>query len=166
MTAFEKPINRNEKFFCLNRRFPKKSFPTNTTAIHVAHKHSHSPVIDSFEHFHATHKSLSVPTNQSTNETPHQTKTMSNLSEDNTDSKEDSSIVSSNGDEESPLTREQKLKKELAATRENVNSLLSDENFKLPEIEAFNMMPDALNTGMFDSDIFGDSDLFGDLDDD
>lgn len=95
---------------------------------------------------------------------------MTKHSKDNTEPQEESSTGSmssiSCGDEDkSPTSRQEKMKKDLAKTRDNVNSLLSDETFQLPEdgIEAFNMLPDALNTGMFDSDVFGD---LGDLDDD
>eukprot|EP00980_Cylindrotheca_fusiformis_P029022 scaffold22701_cov123-Cylindrotheca_fusiformis.AAC.1 len=85
-----------------------------------------------------------------------------NLTGDNTESHEDVSEKSSDSSVggSSPSNRQDKLRKEFAKTRDNMNSLLSDDSFQLPQdgIEAFHAIPDALDTGMFDSDVFGDLD--------
>ena len=87
--------------------------------------------------------------------------TLSNMSEKQLKSEEDSSNSSSNSDDKTPVSREKELKRKLEATR-NMKMLASHEDLNpLPEddgIGAFNMMPNALNTDMFDSDIFGDLD--------
>lgn len=69
---------------------------------------------------------------------------------------EDSSNSSSASDDKSAVSREQSLKMKLAATRDM--QLMADDDLPEDGIDAFNMMPNALNTGMFDSDIFGDLD--------
>ncbi|CAJ1931099.1 unnamed protein product [Cylindrotheca closterium] len=77
-------------------------------------------------------------------------------------SEEDNSNSSCNSDDKSPVSREQEMKRKLAATR-NMKMLARHEDINpLPEddgIGAFNMIPGALNTDMFDSDVFGDLDF-------
>eukprot|EP00526_Cylindrotheca_closterium_P027729 CAMPEP_0113603382 /NCGR_PEP_ID=MMETSP0017_2-20120614/1248_1 /TAXON_ID=2856 /ORGANISM="Cylindrotheca closterium" /LENGTH=90 /DNA_ID=CAMNT_0000511769 /DNA_START=69 /DNA_END=341 /DNA_ORIENTATION=- /assembly_acc=CAM_ASM_000147 len=78
---------------------------------------------------------------------------------------EDSSNSSSASDDKSVVSREQEMKRKLAATRDMKMMMDHEDIHPMPDdgIDAFNMMPNALNTGMFESDIFGD---LGDLDDD
>lgn len=79
---------------------------------------------------------------------------------------ESSNSSAASDESKDPVSREQELKRKLAATR-NMQMLAAHEELdELHEdtIDAFNMMPHALNTEMFDSDIFGDlDDLWRDI---
>lgn len=73
---------------------------------------------------------------------------------------ESSNSSAASDESKDPVSREQELKRKLAATR-NMQMLAAHEELdELHDdtIDAFNMMPHALNTEMFDSDIFGDLD--------
>ena len=67
---------------------------------------------------------------------------------------------SSESDDKTAVTREQERKRKLAATRDMKMIMAHEDLEELADdaIDAFNMMPHALNTEMFDSDIFGDLD--------
>lgn len=84
-----------------------------------------------------------------------------NLTKNDKSSNKDD-LDSSNKTDQSDVTavssHQEEKKRKLAATRDNANSMLVEDNDESLDcdIEALRMLPSALNDDMFDSDIFGD----------